>query len=211
MKKEIIDREYILKTFSEALLLKNKLQSAKSNMLEIYDENGVLNPRYSTENADEIMGELEKYATDYDKALTNFKQCFNVTVKEFAEFVSDYIRKKYSVKSAIKSEKIKDSRYALIKLELKAPIPSLGLAKKDCINLAVIDEKLGAAKTNILNSFFVLKASDIKIPLLHYRSEDSVLLVNEAKNQYSKKEYLEITKDFMEEKYLPDDYEVELE
>lgn len=211
MKKEIIDREFILKAFSDALLLKNKIQSKKSDMLEMYDENGALKPRYTSENAAQIMEELEKSASDYEKALANFKQCFNVTVKEFADFVGDYIKKSYSVRSSIKSEKIPNSNYAIIKLELKAPIPSLGLEKKDTINLAVIDEKLGAAKTNILNSFFVLKVIDKKIPLLHYRSEDSKLLVNEAKNQYSKREFFEITKEFMEEKYLPDDYEVDLE
>ena len=211
MKKEIVDRELILKAFSNALLLKNTVQSKKSDMLEMYDESGALKPRYNSENAVKIMEELEKSANDYEIALAKFKQCFNVTVREFADFVSDYIRKKYSVKSSIKNEKIPNSNYVIVKLELKAPIPSLGLGKKDTINLAVVDEKLGTAKTNILNSFFLLRELDKKIPLLHYRSEDSILLVNEAKNQYSKREFLEITKEFMEEKYLPDDYEVDLE
>ena len=45
MKKEEIDREQILKYFSQALVLKNKVVSEKAQMLEMYDEEGFLKPR----------------------------------------------------------------------------------------------------------------------------------------------------------------------
>lgn len=211
MKKEEIDKEQILKFFSEALVLKNKVVSEKAQMLDMYDEQGFLKPRYSAENATQIMDSLEKNVADFEKALSDFKGCFEITLKDYAEHVAEYLKATYSAKTALKIDKLPNSQYMLVKLELKTDIPELGLSKKDCINLAVVDKKFNIAKTNILNSFFSSKAADVKIPLLHYRSEDSIMLVSEEKNEYSTKEFYEITKNYMQEKYLPDDYEVELE
>lgn len=211
MKKEEIDREQILKYFSQALVLKNKVVSEKAQMLEMYDEEGFLKPRYNSETATKVMDNLEKTASEFEEAFASYKGCFNISLKEYAEYVAENLKKNYSARTALKIEKIPNSEFLVVKLELKTEIPELGLGKKDCINLAVIDKKFNVAKTNILKSFFSSKGRDIKIPLLHYRSEDSVLLVTEEKNEYSTNEFLKITKDFMEENYLPNDYEADFE